>query len=188
MQLPKKECKHISQILEQSKSALTNKEALKLKDLSNQTIHDACNFQDAGSITIAVLLYALSKIIQRSDFSRMNWNLFLKKFNSTLDLAIKALKQNNQDKYQEYIQQARKVLESQAINIKPYIIEVLKKAAINKGSRIHAHGISLEKTAKLLNTTQWELSEYIGQKMKYEKNNQTINTKTRAQMALEFFK
>ena len=73
--------------------------------------------------------------------------------------------------------------------MKPYINEVLRKASINKASRIHEHGISLGQTAKLLGITQWELSEYIGRKEITDRRySQTINTKIRAKMAMEFFK
>src|SRR3989344_5203734 len=109
MILDKKECIHISLVLEQLKKNLLNKEAPALKDLSNKTIHDSCIFQDSASITIAVIIYALSKLIEREDYSKIkNWDLFVKKFNSILDLASSALKQNNYKIYQEYIQQARK--------------------------------------------------------------------------------
>ena len=72
-------------------------------------------------------------------------------------------------------------------HLKQYIQDVFKKAAINKGSKIYEHGLSLEHTAKLLGTSQWELSEYIGQKHFDVQQVQTIDIKERAKMALEFF-
>ena len=188
MFIEKKECIHIAELLEKTKTALLKKDFIKFKDLSNQTVHSACNYQDSASITISVLVYALSKLIEREDYNKVrNWDAFVKKFNSIFDLAIKAISDNNQNKYEEYIEMARKSLESQSINLKQYIQDVLKKAAINKGSKIYEHGLSLEHTAKLLGTTQWELSEYIGQKSLNPKQIQTIDIKKRAKMALEFF-
>ncbi|MBS3099569.1 hypothetical protein J4462_05115 [Candidatus Pacearchaeota archaeon] len=171
MEIPKKECLHISQVLEQAQQALKSRNSLQLKELSNQTVHDSCHYQDEASITIAVLLYAFSKIIERSDFNKIKkWDLFVKKFNAILSLAVKAINENNFEAYQNYVQQARKSLESHSINIKPYIQDVLRKAAINKGSKVYSHGLSLERTSKLLGVSQWALSEYI-----------------RAKMAMEFF-
>ena len=40
-------------------------EIKKLKDLSNQTIHDSTTFQDQEAIEIAVLIYSLSKIYEK---------------------------------------------------------------------------------------------------------------------------
>ena len=76
-----------------------------------------------------------------------------------------------------------------SISLKPYIHEVLRKASINKASKIHEHGISLGQTANLLGITQWELSEYVGRKeITDRKYSQTINTRVRAKMAMEFFR
>ena len=189
MHLPKEEIDHQISILEKTKSALLNKNLFVLKELSNSTINTASSNQDSASITIAVIIYTLSKLVEREDFKRIpSWDKFVKKFNSLLNLAIKALKDGNLEVYNEYIQDARKTIESQSIALKPYIQDVLKKASINKASRIYEHGVSLEQTAKLLGITQWELSDYIGSRTLAEtRQNQTHDVKARAKMAMEFF-
>ena len=188
MELEKKECVHISGVLEQAKKALIKKDAYWLKDLSNQTVHSACNYQDSASITIAVLIYALSKLIEREDYEKIeDWNDLVKNFISSLDLAIDSLNKNRQEEYQKNVEESRRILTSHAINLKPYIEDVLKKASINKGSKIYEHGISLALTSKLLGVTQWELSEYVGQKNIDFRQAETISVKERAKMALEFF-
>ena len=49
----------VIEILETKKQ----KHTMELKELSNNTIHNASVFQDECSVSIAVLIYALSKII-----------------------------------------------------------------------------------------------------------------------------
>ena len=188
MVLTKEECENDSLVLEEAKIALQSLDAVKLRELSDRTINSSCSFQDPGSITTAVLVYTLSKLVERSDYKKIkSWPIFLKKFNAIIDLAILALSKNNHAAYEKYIKKARELLESSSINLHPYIEEVLKKASINKASKIYEQGISKEKTASLLGITQWELSEYIGQKVQDSPYSITINTKTRAKMALEFF-
>ena len=46
--------------------AKEEKDPMELKELSNNTIHNASVFQDECSVSIAVLIYALSKIIERN--------------------------------------------------------------------------------------------------------------------------
>src|SRR3989338_7866278 len=41
-------------------------DVMELKELSNNTIHNASVFQDECSVSVAVLIYALSKIIERN--------------------------------------------------------------------------------------------------------------------------
>ena len=54
--------KRVLEILETKEE----KDTMELKELSNNTIHNASIFQDECSISIAVLIYALSKIIERN--------------------------------------------------------------------------------------------------------------------------
>ena len=188
--LEKEEYENAIEVLKETKIAILQKNAIKLRDLSNRTVHSSCSYQDPGSVTAAVLIYALSKLIERGDISKIkDWDKLIKKFNSNLDLAILALEENNSEAYALHMQRARKVIESGAVNLKPYIKEVIRKASINKGSKLYAHGLSLEKTARLLGITQWELSEYTAQidaKIQEINLNNTMNIKKRAQIALEF--
>jgi AraC-like DNA-binding protein len=189
MDFPKEECVLLTWVLSRAKNALLEKNSAELKELSNLVVSSACNYQDSENITLSVTLYALSKLIERADYSRIpRWNFFVKKFNAALNLAARALDKGNQNAYDKSIGQARRELTSQSINIKPYIQEVLKKASINKGFRLYEHGISLEQTAKLLGVSRWELAEYIGEKTSAENlHGETISIKKRAKMALEFF-
>ena len=98
------------------------------------------------------------------------------------------MEEKKEDKYIEYLERIRKTISSISISLKPYIEEVLRKASINKASKMYEHGISLGQTAKLLGVTQWELTEYAGQtKISDDYYNSTLDIKRRAQMALEFF-
>jgi hypothetical protein len=189
MNFEKEECENAALVLNEVKNALNERNSFKLKELSDRTTHSSCFYQDPGSITTAVVVYALSKLIERKDYHKIKlWPKFVKKFNSILDLAILALNQNNQIAYSDHMQRARKILESISSNLKHYIREVLRKASINKGSKMHDHGISLEKTASLLGITRWELASYIGQHRAFDQHlDNTINIKKRAKTALQFF-
>jgi len=180
------EARHIAEVLEGVKQALNEQDSIKLKDLSNQTLHCASVQQDNGSIMIAVLVYSLSKILERKENMHIkNWNEFIKKFNSFLSLAITAALEQNEKAFEEHLERARKCLTSLSINLKPYIQDVMRKASINKASRIYEHGISLGKTASLLGITEWELSDYVGQsKAPDAQFAQSLDVRKRAQMAL----
>lgn len=184
-----KEVEHLIELLKQAQKALKEGDSLTLKELSNQTIHCATSIQDEGSVTSAVLIYTLSKLIERKEYIDIkNWDRFVRRINSFLALAEKALRQNNYEAYEKHLWRARKSLTVISVNIKPYIQEVMRKASINKASKIYEHGLSLGKTAKLLGITQWELAEYTGQGKAGEVPGITISDeKQRAKMALEFF-
>lgn len=180
---------HVKEVLEETRLALKQNDSIKLKELSNQTIHAASIYQDTDSISIAIITYSLSKILERKDGMRIkNWNKLMKKIDAFLSLAIKALKENNMGAFGNHLGMIRRSIESISPNLKSQIEEVMRKASINKASRIYEHGISLGQTASLLGLTQWELSQYTGQtKISDDNYNRTIDTKKRAKMALEFF-
>ena len=66
------------------------------------------------------------------------------------------------EKFHLEVESSRKLIESLSGRLKNFIEEVFRKAQINKASRIYEHGISMEKTAKILGISLWELSEYTG--------------------------
>ena len=68
-----------------------------------------------------------------------------------------------------------------------YIEDVFKKAQINKASKIYEHGISLEKTAKLLGVSMFDLASYTGQAIADTSEGNTISVKTRIKNAMEMF-
>jgi hypothetical protein len=184
------EIQHTIEVLEETKEALSKEDVLKLNELSNSTIHSASSLQDTGSITIAVVVYALSKLVERKEALNItNWPQIANKINSFFSLAIKSLKESNIKKYEKYMMQARKSMSTISPELKTYIQEVLRKASINKASKIYEHGISMGQTAKILGITEWELASYSGTQPKTTDINysMTFDAQKRAKMALEFF-
>lgn len=187
--MEEREIKHAISVLGEAKQALIENNSFKLNELSNQTIHSASLMQDAGSITLAVIAYSLSKLIERGDNNKIKqWGNFIRKAKSYISLAIVALKENNFEAYSSYLEKIRKSITSISPDLKKYVQEVLRKAAINKASKIYEHGISMGLTAKLLGISQWELSEYTGQKsVSFAYYDSPQSVKERAKIALEFF-
>lgn len=158
------EKEHILQILKQTKSAVKREDTVELKSLSNQTIHAASTEQDADSITIAVIIYSLSKIIERKKYTHYEeWPSFYKNYLGSIDKSIKFLEENNIEEFRQSLNKIREQINKLSGRFKKYIQDVFRKAEINKASRIYEHGISMEQTAKLLGITIWELAEYAGQ-------------------------
>ena len=133
-----------------------------LSELSNHIIHDASIFQDEDSVSVAVLIYALSKVIPYCEEKNMSINSLV----SGLQKAHDLLEANDYKKYRTAIKQLFEQIRKVDAKLKTYIKEVLDRARIKKGSKLHEHGISIARTAELLGLTQWELQDYIG-KQKY---------------------
>lgn len=150
--------KDVMSILGETIISLKNGQHHKLGELSNHVIHDASIYQDNDSITVAVMIYALSKVIQRCCEKKVDYSGIIK----TLEDSFDSLRRNNFTEYNKYIQEIMKYVEQTDDKMKVYIQEVFDKAKIKKASKLHEHGLSIGRTAEILGISQWDLLNYIG--------------------------
>lgn len=183
----KKETIHIIDVLTQAKKALLAEDSFALQELSNQTIHSASIYQHTDFVLIAVLVYSLDKIMAKKEKIK-SWSTFVKKFNGELDSAAKELKNSDTSEFVRHLEHAKELLVELTPAIHINVEEILRKASVNKASKIYEHGISLSRTADLLGITQWDMAEYVGGRNLFDNPyNETISVKKRAQNALQFF-
>lgn len=133
------------------------KDVAELRELSNHTIHNASIYQDEDSVSIAILIYSLSKVIERRE-GKMNYNVLLKLITN----AKKNLEQTKVDEYRKVIKKIFNFIATIDTKLKLYIEEVINQAEIKKGSKLYEHGISMARASEILGISQWELMFYIG--------------------------
>ncbi len=180
------EKENILRIFEETKEAIKKEDIVKIKELSNQTVHTASITQDPDNIAVAVIVYSLSKIIERKYSGADN---FYKTIISAIDNSIIAIKKNDEKKFKENLELVRKSINKLSGDLKKYIQDVFRKASINKASKIYEHGISMEKTAKLLGITMFELAGYAGQtEISDVREGITFDVRLRIKLAMEMFK
>lgn len=179
---------NILRILKETLIALKKEDVLSLKTLSDQTLHTSSITQDPDNVAIAVVVYSLSKIIERPNYrSQKGWNKVYQSIVTGIENTITALERKDSEHLTHHIEGLRKRLEGFSGSLKRYIQDVFLKASINKASKIYEHGISMEKTAKLLGVSLWELASYAGQRMEDSDLEKTVSTKQRIKLAMEFF-
>jgi len=148
----------ILEVLKNVIESLKKEDYSALSELSNHTIHDASIFQEDDPLTIAVLVYALSKCIQRCLERRQACPVVA----PSLEKAYEALENDDDNAYRAVIKNLLREIGEMDAQLKLYIQEVVEKAKIKKASKLHEHGISIARTAELLGLSQWELQGYIG--------------------------
>lgn len=185
------ERENVLRILQETKDAINNDNSVKLKELSDQTIHTASITQDPDNIAVAVAVYSLSKIVERKKYQEFpGWKDFYKNLVFLVDDSISALKKNNDKKVKDNLTSIRKLISNLSGKLKDYIQDVFRKAQINKASKIYEHGISLEQTANLLGITMFELMAYAGQKPETSEAplTKTLDIKSRIKTVTDLFK
>lgn len=153
-----------------------------LSELSNHVIHDLSIYQDEDSASIAVLVYALAKMVQHCSERGISYSAII----PLLQKAHGLLESNKYNAYAQSIRGIFKAIERIDGKLKLYIQEVFTKARINKGAKLYEHGVSIARTAELLGVSQWELMDYIG-KTRLPENAAGISVRQRLANARELF-
>ncbi len=145
----------ILSILSETRKVIEHNEIAELKEISNHTIHNASIFQDKDSITIAIIVYSLYKILSSNSSSV---GIILKKLYELEN----ALAKEDYEKYHSLLKNMLNFLSKKSKEFKKNITEVIRQAQIKKGSKLYDHGLSVSKAADLLGISVWELMNYIG--------------------------
>lgn len=182
---------NILRIFQETKEAIKKGDSAQIKNFSDQTINTASLTHDLDNIAVAVIVYSLSKILEREDYRKLpGWNKFYNTYINAIEKIITALKKDDEKSIRENLSLIRNAIGKLSGKLKLYIQDVFRKAEINKASKIYEHGISMEKTAELLGITMYELASYAGQKEEISdiSLSKTLDVKKRIKLAMEFFR
>ncbi|MDO8740711.1 MAG: hypothetical protein Q7J54_04050 [Candidatus Woesearchaeota archaeon] len=171
--------KDILKIIDDGLILIGQKNFVDLKKISNHTIHNASIFQDRDSISIAIIIYAMSKIMERTGSIDAE---IVKKLKDAYDLLIK----DKTKEYQDAIKNILELISKVDVKLKQYIDEVIKQAEVKKGSKLYEHGLSIAQASELLGISQWELMSYIG-KTSITEEGKITDIKKRLELARNIF-
>ncbi|MBI2133650.1 hypothetical protein HYU11_03125 [Candidatus Woesearchaeota archaeon] len=159
----------IIEVLKGAEDCISEGNASKLRELSDHTIHNSSIFQDEDSISIAVVIYSLFKICERTGNSGIG------DFRSYLHHARKHLEKEEMEKYKLIIRKISEKISTIDSKFRLYVQDVMEKAQVKKGSKLYSHGISIAKASSLLGISQWELMNYIGKTQIVDNYGQPLN-------------
>ena len=159
-----------------------NGDIAQIKELSNHVIHNASIFQDEDSISVAILIYSLSKIIERKQ-KDLDYNKVLGMLNS----CISDLKNNEDDLFRKSIKNIFNFIRTMDEKLKLYIHEVINQAQIKKGCKLCEHGISVARASEVLGISRWELMHYLGKTTVIDQFNGPVNISGRLKFARGLF-
>ena len=152
------------------------------KELSNHVIHNASVFQDEDSVSVAILIYSLSKIIERKQ-KDFDYGKILGMLNS----CISNLKNNEDESFRKSIKNIFTFIRTIDVKLKLYIHEVINQAQIKKGCKLCEHGISIARASEVLGISQWELMHYIGNTTLIDQFSEPVNVSKRLKIARGLF-
>ena len=135
------------------------KDLLELGELSDHIIHSATIFQDEDSVSVALLIYSIYKVLARG----AEKDKIYCQIESMIKQGRAALTTNDFDVFRKKIRNIFSVLQRIDRRLSIYFQELLEKAKLKKGSKIYEHGVSVARVAQIVGISQWELMGYVGQ-------------------------
>ncbi|MBI2142886.1 hypothetical protein HYU20_00905 [Candidatus Woesearchaeota archaeon] len=163
-------------VLNQGIEALHKGDAFRVKELSNNVIHNASIFQDEDSLGIAVLMYALSKTMEKG-------RLDADEIARLLTKAKSALETFNFAEHRLAVKLALKKISEADARLKIFVSSVIDQAQLKKGCRICMHGVSVARTANILGISRWELMQYLGRTTFHDEVVEAVNVQDRLALA-----
>ena len=134
------------------------------------------------SVSVAILIYALSKITERKQ-KDMDYNKILSMLNS----CISNLKNNEDEAFRKSIKNIFDFIRAMDAKLKLYINEVINQAQIKKGCKLCEHGISVARASEVLGISRWELMHYIGKTTIIDQFSEPVNASQRLKFARSLF-
>jgi hypothetical protein len=178
----------ILHIVSKIDNAVTLRDTGLLNKVSNYTIHNSSIYQDEDSIGMAVIAYALSKILERHLFKETDElaNIY-KEFSNKLKTAEKFLSNDNEKKYRDTVKQIFDLISQVDAQLPYYIERVVEKSKIKKASAMYEHGISMSRVAELVGISEWELMSYIGHTQIIDQEKDISHVKKRIEFTRKLF-
>ncbi|MDD4877993.1 MAG: hypothetical protein PHO02_03075 [Candidatus Nanoarchaeia archaeon] len=150
--------------LEEAQGAFAAIDSNKLKSISDYTLHYAGIFQDSYSVSVAIIIYSLAKIVEKKKIrSDKDWTRFKAETLRNLKEAKAALEKEKLDIYLAELKELLASIGKIDATFGTYVTEAIEKAKIKKGFAVYAHGLSVGRAAELMGVSPWELMDYLGQ-------------------------
>ena len=111
------------EVLGKAETFLSFSDTAKLKELSDKTIFNASVYQDQDSLKIAIIIYSLSKIMERGSLDPKN-------FLEIISYAKTRIEQNKESEYHDAISKLLDDISHEDSKIGIYFEEVLEQAKV----------------------------------------------------------
>jgi len=181
--------KDILDILRDSIRAIKRDDIVRLRELSDHTLHSSTIYQDEESTAIAVIVYSLFKIYEKNLMqASKEWLQFNDAIIKLLDSAYNSFIRAEIAQYRIAIKKIFETISKFEKSFGKFVTEVVEQSKIKKGSKLVEHGLSIGRTAELLGVSRWDLMSYLGISNYAENEPRSISIKERMKIAERLFK
>jgi DNA-binding FrmR family transcriptional regulator len=165
-------CKDIIAVLAEARGALLKYDSRVLSEASNHTIHCIGVYQSQRALYAAIIIYALSKIVEKETVKEQHpeeFEDFVRGMAENLEAAAEFVEKKDFKKFDSAVKGMLEQISEFDKSFSSYVQKVIEFAKLKKGASIYEHGISLSSVAKMLGVSKWDLMEKVSETKVYEK-------------------
>jgi hypothetical protein len=154
----------IISVLEESIKDIKKNDLASLREQSEKIINISAIYQDKATISLAVILYSIFKILEKKRYTTYkDWNKFKINLIKNLRSALDSLKKGDIEIYYHFIKQVIRDLKQIEDEMGLFIDHVLNTTKIKKACSLFLNGLSLGRVAEILGIPKWDLMKYFAQ-------------------------
>ncbi|MBT4539259.1 hypothetical protein HOI26_02535 [Candidatus Woesearchaeota archaeon] len=158
-----------------------NKDIIALAALSDRTIEDVAVRKELDLITVTVLIYSMSKVVNKLP------EKVLQDIIRSLTRARAALQKGDLTKYNRSIKLLYKLVRQGNVAVKEHLQDVMAAARIKKGTRLLEKGLSMGQAAGLMGLSNWDLQHYAGKTTALDSHDESLPATDRLKTAFKLF-
>ncbi|MBU0636193.1 hypothetical protein KKE06_04170 [Candidatus Micrarchaeota archaeon] len=144
-------------------SAFKAKKSHELRQIANQTIKRAALSNNPIEAKIAVIAYALHKLLSKQHVrTHKKWNTIQKIIQQKLADSIQSLKQKKAKKFEKNLEQITQKIRQTDSDLGNFVQNLMEKSRVKQASSLYAFGLSLGQATSLTNADKKNLFQYIG--------------------------
>lgn len=149
--------------MEEIQHAFKNKNAGDLRRIANQTIWKTSIHNDSVEAEIAVIAYALHKLLTKEHIqNNAKWKTIQGIINEKLAESVQSLKHKNIAQFRHQLEQLSKRIQTADKNFGNFVQNLIEKSRVKQASSLYAFGLSLGQATALTNADKKTLFNYIG--------------------------
>jgi ElaB/YqjD/DUF883 family membrane-anchored ribosome-binding protein len=145
------------------KKAFQNQNANALRGISNQAIREAALQNDSLRAELAVISYALHKLLSKEHVrSDKKWEKIQKSVLKKLEEAIQNLNNKKMGEFEKSLSGIASQIKQTDESLGNYSQNLMEKSRVKQASSLYALGLSLGQATALTNADKKSLFNYIG--------------------------
>ena len=164
-------------------SAFRKRNQRRLRKLNDHVLHDTALECNKINFNLAIISYALSKIVSKPRFLRKEFDPCFSDVESSLENLIKCAKRGDENQVLSCFKDIEKAVSCFDSKDPRFAIDLITKGKLKMAATFYAQGMSLGVASEMTGIQKQEILDYAGQTMMFDRLKDEKSMKERMKIA-----